>query len=219
MAQRCCSLCGEFYTDKTGHNYNICVERCFDQLERAKAAIPKAIDRVLDAYKHLGEAKHIEKQDWWKGETIEKGGEMKEEIDKGSLTWLYDPTAKPPREISKHDKKMIQFGWDTRQKFRQDRPALREKLVEILYGETTYKNYAATPKLRQYADDKINQILPLLPDEEEIRKQERGKIFRKIERTFPEFAHNSKIHTGYQSDIDEWNNATDKWQALKKGEE
>ena len=36
---------------------------------------------------------------------------------------------------------------------------LRKRIVEILYGETTYKNYLAVPKVRHNADMKIAKIL------------------------------------------------------------
>lgn len=66
MADRMCSLCGESYTDEKGHNYDICVSKCFDQLEQAKVGAHKAIDYLIEAYSHYNEALHIQKQDWWK---------------------------------------------------------------------------------------------------------------------------------------------------------
>lgn len=38
---------------------------------------------------------------------------------------------------------------------------VREKIAQILYGDTTYKQYLAIPKVRQTAELKINQILSL----------------------------------------------------------
>lgn len=67
MADRMCSLCGESYTDKTGHNYDICVSRCYSQLERAKVDAHKAIDYLNDAWAYFREAVHIQGQDWWRG--------------------------------------------------------------------------------------------------------------------------------------------------------
>ncbi len=36
MADRICSLCGQGYTDETGHNYNECVKRCQEELRNAE---------------------------------------------------------------------------------------------------------------------------------------------------------------------------------------
>ena len=41
---------------------------------------------------------------------------------------------------------------------------LRKKIVEILYGELTYKNYLANPKVRHTADAKIDQVLHAFKD-------------------------------------------------------
>jgi len=66
MAQRKCSLCSQLYTDEKGHNYDICVSRCFDQLEEAKKEAHKGVDRLINAYSHVSQALSIQKQDWWK---------------------------------------------------------------------------------------------------------------------------------------------------------
>jgi len=66
MADRQCSLCGQFYTDDEGHDYDICVSHCYDQLEQARIDVHKAIDRLNDAYAHVNEALRIQKQDWWR---------------------------------------------------------------------------------------------------------------------------------------------------------
>ncbi len=36
---------------------------------------------------------------------------------------------------------------------------LRERIVEILYGELTYKNYLTLPILQHNADLKVNEVL------------------------------------------------------------
>jgi hypothetical protein len=59
MANRICSLCGQGYTDETGHNYDDCVERCEKALEYAEGL-------HRDAKRALGEAKKIQAQDWWR---------------------------------------------------------------------------------------------------------------------------------------------------------
>ena len=33
------------------------------------------------------------------------------------LRWLYVPNAKPAKELSKHDQRMIRLGWDARKSF------------------------------------------------------------------------------------------------------
>jgi len=66
MADRQCSLCGTYYTDKTGHDYAVCASRCYDQIEQAKIDAHKALDLLTDAYEHLKEALCIQKQDWWR---------------------------------------------------------------------------------------------------------------------------------------------------------
>jgi len=68
MADRICSLCGESYTDEKGHNYDICVSRCADQLEGAKTNAHLAVDHLDKAHIHFNEAVHIQKQDWWRKE-------------------------------------------------------------------------------------------------------------------------------------------------------
>lgn len=68
MTDRMCSLCGEYYCSETGHNYDICVSKCSDYLEKAKVEAHNAIDRLITAYSHYHEAVHIQKQDWWKKE-------------------------------------------------------------------------------------------------------------------------------------------------------
>ena len=66
MTDRICSLCGEGYEDKTGHNYDVCVARCKGILEQANIDSHKAIDHLNDAHTHYQEAMRIQKQDWWK---------------------------------------------------------------------------------------------------------------------------------------------------------
>lgn len=44
----------------------------------------------------------------------------------GQLEWLYNPRAKPAKELSKHDQQMIQLGWDAHKTLRLDRPELEE---------------------------------------------------------------------------------------------
>ncbi len=66
MADRCCSLCGTLYTDEEGHDYDICVSRCSDHLDKAKVEAHNAVDRLITAFNSLREASRIQKQDWWK---------------------------------------------------------------------------------------------------------------------------------------------------------
>jgi len=66
MANRICSLCGLLYTDETGHNYDVCVERCKQELYNADTHIGIAENRYHFAKEHLAEAKRIQAQDWWK---------------------------------------------------------------------------------------------------------------------------------------------------------
>ena len=70
MADRCCSLCGSSYTDKKGHNYNVCVSRCSDLLEKVKVDTHSAVDRLITAFNHYHEALIIQKQDWWRKKVV-----------------------------------------------------------------------------------------------------------------------------------------------------
>ena len=66
MTNRMCSLCGESYTDESGHDYDKCVKECranIQQLERQQDNIYNALN---DAHKHLEEALRIQRQDWWR---------------------------------------------------------------------------------------------------------------------------------------------------------
>jgi Fe-S-cluster-containing dehydrogenase component len=68
MADRKCHLCGEFYTDETGHDYNKCVESCETQAQLADENVTKAIQHRIDAIQHRNESRRIALQDWWKRE-------------------------------------------------------------------------------------------------------------------------------------------------------
>jgi len=66
MADRCCSLCGTYYTDEEKHNYDICVSRCSDHLKRTKDKAHSVVNELGDAYEHYIEAVRIQRQTWWK---------------------------------------------------------------------------------------------------------------------------------------------------------
>ena len=42
--------------------------------------------------------------------------------------------------------------------------ALREAITNILYGNLTYQNYLAVPKVRKQADLKIEELMSLIKD-------------------------------------------------------
>lgn len=66
MASRRCCLCGELYTDEKGHDYDICVSKCYDILDKAKVGAHNGVDRLITAYDNCRQAVSIQKQDWWK---------------------------------------------------------------------------------------------------------------------------------------------------------
>ena len=79
------------------------------------------------------------------------------------------------------------------------------------YGE---KLYNQTMEAKKSGWDDAEKFYSSKIEEDEWERRE--KIFKEIEKAFPEFAHTTKINTGYQSDINEWNEYTDKWQALRR---
>ncbi len=84
------------------------------------------------------------------------------------VEWLYIPNAKPSKELSKHDQRMIQLGWDAHKTFRLDRPD-REKIADQYYNFTIKQGWKLAgfeadirAKSYEYAD------LALIPDTEEL---------------------------------------------------
>jgi len=65
MTDRYCSLCGKYYIDAVGHDYNKCVISCKKCLERQKTVAHKALDGLVIAYEQYAEAQKIQAQDWW----------------------------------------------------------------------------------------------------------------------------------------------------------
>ena len=52
-----------------------------------------------------------------------------------NLGWLYDPTVKPAKELSKHDQRMIKLGWDAAHTQKEERPDMtKEEASEIVKG-------------------------------------------------------------------------------------
>lgn len=66
MANRICSLCGEFYTDEQSHNYDKCVITCEQNLKRYFGEKRKLDQMIIDQSIHLEEAKRIAKSNWWR---------------------------------------------------------------------------------------------------------------------------------------------------------
>ena len=56
--------------------------------------------------------------------------------------WLYNPNAKPAREISKHDQQMIQLGWDARRTF-EPQPDQSDLLEDDDISERWHQREAA----------------------------------------------------------------------------
>lgn len=61
MANRKCSYCGTYYTDETGHDYDVCVKSCQERLAWTEK-------QLVDVKWALEEAKKVQAQDWWRKE-------------------------------------------------------------------------------------------------------------------------------------------------------
>jgi len=53
--------------------------------------------------------------------------------------------------------------------------------------------------------------------EKSAKRAERERLIGEIEERFPEFAHTDKIDVGFGSDVEEYNELSARWQALKEG--
>ncbi len=132
-----------------------------------------------------------------------------------NLDWLQNPNSKPAKELSKHDQRMIQLGWDASQSFKAEQESrqvpdekLREKIAEKLYeeneptliydGVTWKKCKGIYPEKTDEYLRQVDQLIALLPvvapvnspelNEAELRKEERDRIIKKVDRILYDLA-------------------------------
>ncbi len=127
----------------------------------------------------------------------------------GNLSWLYNPNAKPAKDLSEHDQRMIKLGWDAKKTFSEQKKLEspdREKITNIIaywianerhgFGdveESDWNNLSLCEKqsIWQNAKDIVDQIMALFPDTEQIdamlvearraaKKQGEKKALRRI---------------------------------------
>ncbi len=99
------------------------------------------------------------------------------------MEWLYNPHAKPAKELSEHDQRMIRLGWDACKALRLDRPD-REK-IELDLNAMFFMKHRERLKIPWLYANKVDGLagdcfdvfeiyLPvLIPDIEEAKKRER----------------------------------------------
>ena len=92
------------------------------------------------------------------------------EQNKSLTEFLYVPNAKPAKELSKHDQKMIQLGWDAHRTLRLDRPDREKNPVTKLVEGMGSAVANAINKANEMRDKRII---------EEARREERERI-RKV---------------------------------------
>lgn len=106
---------------------------------------------------------------------------------------LFEPKPSESRLLTDEEIKVVRYGWELRDNQTLVIPVYNRSLIE-----------AQDTKTASIKDQGCQQRVE--------------RIKRKIEKEFPDFAHTEKIDCGFQGDIDEWNDYTDKWQALWKEE-
>lgn len=90
---------------------------------------------------------------------------------KEQLQWLYVPNAKPAKELSKHDQRIIRLGWDAHRTLKLHSPA-REKIEElqILLGYALLafdREYITVDEMDLYRDFTTDSLVALIPDKKD----------------------------------------------------